>query len=138
MTGCKIVATPMNLNEKLKNDDGTKATDARSFRSLVGGLVYLTNTLSDISFVVGVISMFMHCPSRYHFGAAKRVLQYIAGTLDFGLWYENISKFNLSGYTINDWAGCLEDRRSTSAITPLSSSEAEYKAATSPACQAHG
>ncbi|KAE8734773.1 Detected protein of unknown function [Hibiscus syriacus] len=154
MTGCKIAATPMNLNEKLKKDDGTEETDAWSFRSLVGGLIYLTNKRLDISFVVGVISRFMHCPSRHHFGAAKRVLRYIAGTLDFGLWYDNISKFNLSGYTDRDWAGCLEDRRSTSgyvfgfgsgvvcwsskkqATTALSSSEAEYTAATSSACQA--
>ncbi|KAE8672699.1 Detected protein of unknown function [Hibiscus syriacus] len=75
MTGCKTVATPMNLNEKL-NDDGTEATDARSFKSLVGGLIYLTNTRPDISFVVGVISRFMHCLSRHHFGAAKRVTVY--------------------------------------------------------------
>ncbi|KAE8732422.1 senescence-associated protein DIN1-like [Hibiscus syriacus] len=154
MTGCKIAATPMNLNEKLKNDDGTEATDARSFRSLVGGLIYLTNTRPYISFAVGVISRFIHCPSRHHFGAAKRVLRYITGTLDFVIWYDNISKFNLSGYTDSDWDGSLEDRRSTSgyifgfgsgvvcwsskkqATTALSSSEAEYTAATLLACQA--
>ncbi|XP_073121221.1 secreted RxLR effector protein 161-like [Henckelia pumila] len=96
----------------------------------------------------------MHSPSNHHLGVAKRVLRYIAGTVGFGLWYDHISDFKLLGFTDSDWAGCLEDRKSTSgyvfnlgsaaiswsskkqATTALSSSEAEYIAATSSACQA--
>ncbi|RVW83084.1 Retrovirus-related Pol polyprotein from transposon TNT 1-94 [Vitis vinifera] len=154
MLNCKVVATPMNSNEKLQAEDGTKRADARRFRSLVGGLIYLTHTRPDIAFAVGVISRFMHCPSKQHLGAAKRVLRYIAGTYDFGIWYGHVQEFKLVGYTDSDWAGCLEDRKSTSgymfslgsgavcwsskkqAVTALSSSEAEYTAATSSACQA--
>ncbi|XP_058008512.1 uncharacterized mitochondrial protein AtMg00810-like [Hevea brasiliensis] len=88
--------------------------DARSFRSLVGGLIYLTSTRPDISFTVGVISKFMHCPSKHHFGVAKRVLRYIVGTVDFGIWYGHVSEFKLFAYTDSDWAGFLEDKRSTS------------------------
>ncbi|XP_057990415.1 uncharacterized mitochondrial protein AtMg00810-like [Hevea brasiliensis] len=109
-----LYATPMNFNEKLQVNDGTEPADARSFRSLVGGLIYLINMQPDISFTVRVISRFMHCPSKHHFGAAKRVLRYIARTVDFGIWYGHVSEFKLFGYTDSDWAGCLEDRRSTS------------------------
>lgn len=38
----------------------------------------------------------------------------MAGTLDFGLWYESISNCILTGYSDIDWAGSIEDRRSTS------------------------
>ena len=154
MLNCKVVATPMNSNEKLQAEDGTERADARRFKSLVGGLIYLTHTRPDIAFAVGVISRFMHCPSKQHLGAAKRLLRYIARTYDFGIWYGHVQEFKLVGYTDSDWAGCLEDRKSTSgymfslgsgavcwsskkqAVTALSSSEAEYTAATSSACQA--
>ncbi|XP_070005942.1 uncharacterized mitochondrial protein AtMg00810-like [Nicotiana sylvestris] len=138
MLNCKPAATPMNINEKLHHEDGEEFTDARLFRSLVGGLIYLTHTRPDIAFSVGVISRFMQQPSKIHYGAAKRVLRYIAGTLDFD----------------SDWASSLDDRRSVSAniftlgsgvvtwsskkqaTRALSTSEAEYIAATSAACQA--
>lgn len=90
----------------------------------------------------------------HHFGTAKRILRYIAGTTDYGIWYTHISNPKLVGYTDSDWAGSLEDRKSTSGhifsigsgaiswtskkqpTTALSSTEAEYVAATSAACQA--
>ena len=56
----------------------------------------------------------MHSPSVHHLGVVKRVLRYIAGITEFGLWYGRVSEFKLFGYTDSDWAGCLEDRRSTS------------------------
>ena len=52
----KVPSTPMNVNEKLQLEDGTEIADARSFRSLVGGLIYLAHTRPNISFSVGVVS----------------------------------------------------------------------------------
>ncbi|XP_057990422.1 uncharacterized mitochondrial protein AtMg00810-like [Hevea brasiliensis] len=109
--GCKIVATLMNLNEKLQVNDGTEPADARSFRSLVGGLIYLINTQPDIS--VRVISRFMHCPSKHHFGADRRSTSSYVFSL---------------GSTIVCWSS----KKQTT--TALSSSEAEYTAASSSAC----
>ena len=54
---------------------------------MVGGLIYLTHTRPDIKFYAGVISRFMQQPSKVHFGAAKRVLCYVAGSMDYGIWY---------------------------------------------------
>jgi hypothetical protein len=56
----------------------------------------------------------MQNPTKHHFGAAKRVLKYISGTTDYGLWYGSKSSFELVGYSDSDWAGCVEDRRNTS------------------------
>lgn len=154
LLSCKPAATPTNVGEKLQLNDGAEMDDAITFRSLVGGLIYLTHTRPDIAFSVGVISRFMQQPSKVHFGAAKRVLRYIAGTMDYGIWYSQVSNFRLCGFTDSDYAGSLDDRRSISAhvftlgsgvinwsskkqaTTTLSTSEAEYIAATSAACQA--
>ncbi|CAL5390436.1 unnamed protein product [Camellia sinensis] len=154
MLNCKPATTPMNINEKLQCEDGAEMADASRFRSLVGGLIYLTHTRPDIAFSVGMISRFMQHPSKLHFGAAKRVLRYIAGTMDYGIWYAKVFNFKLCGFTDSNWASSLDDRRSISAnvftlgsgvitwsskkqaTVALSSSEAEYVAATSAACQA--
>ena len=154
MVGCKTVGTPMNVSEKLTSDDGTGIADARKFRSLVGRLIYLTHTRPDLTYAVGIVSRFMHCPSKQHFGAAKRILRYIAGTTSYGIWYSRKNKFELVGYSDSDWAGEKEDMKSTSgncftlgsgivswaskkqATVALSSTEAEYVAAAKAACQA--
>ena len=100
MLNCKHAATPMNINEKLQHEDGAEMIDVRRFRSLVVGLIYLTHTRPDIAFPVGIISRFMQHPSKVHYGAAKRVLRYIAGTMEYGIWYSKSSNFKLYGFTI--------------------------------------
>ncbi len=105
MSQCNTVSTPMNTSEKLKEKDGSGVADARRYRSLVGRLIYLTHTRPDIAFFVGLISRFMHAPTKHHLGAAKRILKYVAATRDFGIWYVKAPKVQLQGYTDNDWAG---------------------------------
>lgn len=139
MLSCKPAVTPMNVNEKLQLNDGVEMVDVRKFRSLVRGLIYLTHSWLDIAYSVSLISRFMQNLSKLHFGVAKRVLRYVSGTIDYGIWYSNVSNFRLCGFTDNDWASSLDDRRSVSTnvfnfTTALSSSKAEYVAATSAAC----
>ena len=70
---CKVAATPINVNEKLCREDGAEMAYATYFRSLVGGLNYLSHTRPDVTFSVGVVSRFMHNLSELHLGAAKRI-----------------------------------------------------------------
>lgn len=84
MLNCKTAPTPMNVNEKLSRDDGAEMKNATYFRSLVGGLNYFSRTRPDIAFSVGVVSRFMHNPSKLHLGAAKRILRYVAGQSNKG------------------------------------------------------
>lgn len=154
MEKCETVKTPMNPNEKLQKEDGTGKADEKLFRSLVGGLNYLTHTRPDIAHRVSVVSRYMHFPTKQQLGATKRILKYVAGSARFGILYEHVSEFKLVSYTDSDWAGSLDDRKSTSgsvfslgsgAITwsskkqdtvALSSSEVEYVAAGAAAKQA--
>ncbi|XP_042962347.1 secreted RxLR effector protein 161-like [Carya illinoinensis] len=114
MAECKSVATPLIANEKLKKEDGAKEADAAAYRSLIGSLLYLAATRPDIMYATSLLSRFMQCPSQIHFGATKRVLRYIQGTKDFGIWYKPSSHSTLTGFTDSDWAGSMDDIRSTS------------------------
>jgi len=100
MLHCKSTSTPMNVNEKLVVNDGTGMANAKQFRSIVGGLNYLCHTRPDITFPESVVSKFMHNPSLHHLGEAKRILRYIAGTMDFGIWYFKVSNFKLGSFLI--------------------------------------
>jgi len=75
----------MNQKEKLSKDDGFDNVDEGHYRSLIGCLMYLTATRPDIMFAISLLSHFMHCPSEMHLKAAKRVLRYIKGTIDYGV-----------------------------------------------------
>jgi hypothetical protein len=85
MEECKTVSTPMNQKEKLSKEDGFDKVDEGYYRSLIGCLMYLTATRPDILFAVSILSRFMHCASEMHLKAAKRILRYIKGTIDYGV-----------------------------------------------------
>jgi hypothetical protein len=139
---CKTHCVP---NVKLSATCGQPLADIYAYRSLVGALHYLTFTRPDISFVVHQVCQFMNAPTDIHLTAAKRILRYIKGTLDHGLFY-TLGLISLSAFSDADWAGDPNDRRSTSGLlvflghNPItcsakkqltvsrSSTEAEYRA----------
>ena len=114
MENCCYARTPMNVNEKLQQDDISGKSDEKSFRSLVGGLIYLTHTRSNIMFAVSLVSRFMQSPTNHHFGAAKRILKYIAGIAELGIMYTRMEEFRLFGYCDSSYADDVDDRKSTS------------------------
>lgn len=85
MYGCKVVATPLVPNEKLRKEDGTKLADASTYRSLIGSLLYLTATRPDIMYATSLLSRFMTSLSQVHYGSAKRLLRYLQGMVNFGI-----------------------------------------------------
>ncbi|XP_074324335.1 secreted RxLR effector protein 161-like [Apium graveolens] len=152
---CNPVKYPMNPKESIGRDEGGQPIDTTQFKSLVGGLRYQVHTRPDITFSMGIISRFMEKPTSVLLNAAKRILRYIRGTINFGLVYTKNSGNNVvTGYSDSDLAGQIEDPKSTggmvfylnaSLITwvsqkqrcvALSSYEAEFMAATAVACQA--
>ena len=61
--------TPMEINIKLRRDEGDLLPDPTAYRTLVGSLIYLTNTRPDISYVVQQVSQFMASPRHLHMAA---------------------------------------------------------------------
>jgi histone deacetylase 1/2 len=148
MTKCTTCPTPLSSIDKLSLTDGTLlgAEDSTQYRSIVGALQYLTLTRPDLSFAVNKICQFLHAPTTTHWTAAKRILRYVQGTLKVGITFQKSNSTLLSAFSDADWAGCLDDRRSTGgfaiffgpnliswsarkqATVSCSSTEAEYKA----------
>jgi len=95
----------------------------------------------------------MQSPKISHWKVSKRILRYIFGTIDYGLFYTHSENCSLSGYTDSNYVGSLHDHKSTSSyafhlgtnliswaskkqsIVSISSAEAKYVAANSSACQ---
>jgi len=87
---------------------------------------------------------FQYTPKESHFNAAKRIMKYLQGTKDVGLWYPSNVSLDLTGFSDSDFAGCKIDRKRTSgtchmlgsnliswhykkqACVVLSTAEAEY------------
>jgi histone deacetylase 1/2 len=148
MTKCTSMPTPLSSSELLSLVDGSPLgpEDSTQYRSVVGGLQYLTLTRPDISFSVNKVCQFLHAPTTTHWSAMKRILRYIKGTLQVGLTFNHSSSQLLSSFSDADWAGCPDNRKSTGDFTIFfgpnliswsgkkqhtvsrSSTEAEYKA----------
>ena len=154
MEECKATSTPMNQKEKLSKNDGADKVDEGYFRSMIGCLMYLTTTKPDILFAISLLSRFMHGANELHLRAAKRILRYVKGTVSYGVKFEKCQSFKLYGFSDSDWAGSLDDMRSTSGycfnlgsgvfswcskkqeIVAQSTAEAEFIAATAAVNQA--
>ena len=148
MEECKPTSTHMNQKEKFCKENGVEKVDEGLFRSMIGCLMYLTATRPDIMYAVSLLLRYMHCASEIYFQAAKRVLRYVKGTIDYGIKFSQVKNFILHGYSDSDWVGCVDDMRSTSGycfsfgygifswsskkqeIVAQSTIEAEYVAAT--------
>src|SRR3954464_3164317 len=60
------------------------------------------------------MSRYMHDPRKQHMEAAPRILRYLKGSPEKGLWFISHGHLRIKGYCDADWASCLDDRRSTS------------------------
>ncbi|KAL0415961.1 UNVERIFIED_CONTAM: Retrovirus-related Pol polyprotein from transposon RE1 [Sesamum latifolium] len=154
MMECNSVNTPIECGVKLSKDDGARKVDSTTFRSLVGSLRYLTYTRPDILFAGGLVSQFMENPSEEHMNAAKRILRYLKCTFNYGIFYTSSNDVCLKGYCDSDYAGDVDDRKSTTEfvfyfgentiswcsrkqpIVTLSTCESEYVATTAGTCHA--
>ncbi|KAK2980731.1 hypothetical protein RJ640_011711 [Escallonia rubra] len=148
MLNCKPISTPMEPNAKICAHEGKDLEEATMYRQLVGSLIYLTLTRPDISYAVGVMSRYMQNPQKLHLEAVRRILRYVKGTLDYGIIYKKGGDCKLVGFCDADYAGDHDTRHSTTGYVftlgsgavswcskrqptmSLSTTEAEYRAAT--------
>lgn len=109
--------------------------------------MYFLATRPDIQFAVCLCARYQSDLKESHLTAVKRILRYLKGTPNLGLYYPKCSGFDLKGYTDSDYAGCNMDRKTTSGScqflggklvcwstkkqqsVAMSSAEAEYVAA---------
>ena len=102
MEKCKPVSTPLVMNENLTGRLDGNMVEASTYRSLIGSLLYLCATRLELMFVASMLSRFMKCSSQLHYVIVKRVLRYIKGITDYGIWYLKDKSADLVGFTDND------------------------------------
>lgn len=155
MANCKGASTPMELHLQLPREENATTT-SMPYKELIGCLMYVVLTSRpDLSASVIYLSQFQSCATDTHFQHLKRILRYIKQTSNLKLVYqrdENIEP--LVGYADADWGNDMNDRKSISGFVfkvvgsfvswstrkqvtvALSSTEAEYVALSSAACEA--
>ncbi|KAL4193104.1 hypothetical protein AMTRI_Chr06g197640 [Amborella trichopoda] len=143
----------MEHNLKLSSKDRKLLSNPETYRRLVGRLIYLTITHSDIKFSIHILSQYMHDQQEPHLGTAQRVLWYLKWSPSQGLVLSLINSFQISTYYDSDWANCPTTQRFTTGYitfqgsSPLSwrtnkqstisrsLADAEYRSMATTACE---
>ena len=153
MLACKPCDTPAAENVKLGTFPDHIFADKGRYQRLVGRLMYLTHTRPDLAYSLSVVSQFMHSPSEEHMNAVIRILRYLKSSPGKGIMFTKGGTLSVEGYTDADWAGSIDDRRSTAGyltfvggnlvtwrskkqgVVARSSAEAEYRGMAKGVCE---
>ncbi|GJX50441.1 retrovirus-related pol polyprotein from transposon TNT 1-94 [Tanacetum coccineum] len=114
MESCDPVDTPMVEKSKLDEDTQGKVVDPTHYHGMVGTLMYLTSSRSDLVYAICMCARNQARPTEKHLHSTKRIFRYLRGTINRGLWYSNDSAIALTAFADADHAGCQDTRRSTS------------------------
>lgn len=82
MSNAKGVDTPMTSGQRLTTHVSELVKDIQFYRSIVGALQYITIIEPDLTSSVNKVCQFIQNPLETHWQAVKRILRYLAGTLD--------------------------------------------------------
>lgn len=102
MSHCKPASTPSTNSIHLNTTDGKPISNPKDYRSLVGGLQYLSLTHPDVAFSINKLSHFMHCPIDLHWTTLKRLLRYLHRTIYHGLLIQRNSPLHRHVFTDAD------------------------------------
>nr|XP_016443545.1 PREDICTED: uncharacterized mitochondrial protein AtMg00240-like [Nicotiana tabacum] len=114
MENTNPIGTPMSPTTTLEEDRNGKSLDETMYRGMIGSLLYLTASRPDIMFSVCKCARFQSAPKESHLTVVKRIIRYLIGTTELGLWYSHSNNFDLKGFSDADFAGDRTDRKSTS------------------------
>jgi hypothetical protein len=112
MTDAKPESTPLNhtlpLRKATPND---VRADIQTYQELTGSLNHAALfSRPDIAFAVSKLSQFNSDPTETHMRAARHVLAYLKGTIDYSIIYGDASDIEVHAYTR---ANCPRDQIST-------------------------
>ncbi|CAA6669615.1 unnamed protein product [Spirodela intermedia] len=99
----KPATTPIDLDGKLGR-----------YHKLIGKLIYLSHTRLNITYVIKLLSQFIHDPREVYTVVARRVLLYLKGTPDYDMLFQPHGHTNVKIFTNADYAGSIIDRQFTS------------------------
>ena len=80
LTSAQPNSFPMEQSLKLSTDDGELLKELTKYKFLVGKLIYLTVTRTNIVYFIQTLSQYMKEPHKPHWDATLRVIRYVNGT----------------------------------------------------------
>ncbi|CAM8901852.1 unnamed protein product [Rhodiola kirilowii] len=96
--------TPTATHLKITKDDAGTNVDQTLYRSMVGSLPYLIASRPHIAYAVGVCARYQANLKESHLLQVKRIIKYICGNANYGIWYTKDTNTFLVGYCDADWA----------------------------------
>lgn len=112
MPSSKPAKKPCTSHLKLMPNEGTLLSNPHPYRNFVRSLHYLTSTRPDLNFAMHQVFQFMSKPTDVHLVAAKRILHYLNGTADYGIFLQ-LGPFSLSAFSDSYRASDPFEQRST-------------------------
>ena len=101
---CKPANTPIDPNHKLGKASEDATVDKGIYQRLVGRLIYLSHTQSNIAYVFSLVNQFMHNPKEVHLQAVYKLLYYLKATPKKEILFKKIIELSLEAYTDADYA----------------------------------
>ncbi|GJW70526.1 putative ribonuclease H-like domain-containing protein [Tanacetum coccineum] len=103
-TTMKTTSKPMETHKSLSSNVVEPDVDVHLYRSMIGTLIYLTSSRSDIMFAICACSRFQVTPKVSHMHAVKRIFRYLKGKATLGLWYPKDSPIDMIAYSDSNYA----------------------------------
>lgn len=98
MSNYKPVKTPIEMGIKLRKNAGGEPVDPTLYKSLIGSLRYLTFTMLDIMYAVGLVSRHMEELIQEYFKPTKKILRYIQGAKRVEIILYSHKRLRIIGY----------------------------------------
>ena len=114
MAECKATKFPFLSRVKLGDFGSSPLVDNSLYKQLVGILLYLTHSRTDLDHAEDVVSRYIQDPHEIHWNYVKIILHYVQGTKHFEIHYAASSPLELVGFSDLDWNGDPNERKSTS------------------------
>ncbi|PNX94834.1 hypothetical protein L195_g018015 [Trifolium pratense] len=131
MDNCNKMCSPVVPGCKLIKNESGKAADASRYKQMVGCLMYLLASRPDLAYSVCLEARFMDRPTEIHVAAVERILsredlEVFEGNSWSGILYkaDTSKESSLVGWSDFDYAGDLDDRKSTTGFVFMLGSRA--------------
>ncbi|GAA0152529.1 transmembrane signal receptor [Lithospermum erythrorhizon] len=102
---------PSGTNHHLTSSTSPLLIDVERYRPVVGRQLCMSFTSPYLSFVVQVLSQFIHAPRQDHWLAALHVVKYLKGSPGQGILLSSSCDLQLTGWCDSNWASCPLTRR---------------------------
>jgi len=93
MENAKHMVTPLSTAYYLDKDETSHSIDIKKYRGMIGSLLYLSASRLDIMFSVCMCARYQENPKESHLSVIKRIMRYLLGTINLGLWYPKNSSY---------------------------------------------